>query len=1016
MASNYQILKTFQEWKGLHKGFSNITRPVGYSDDADNCDIDYNLDLIKRAGHQFVSPQSSTVQGDWRGILNYVYFDKNSQSRKEELLAVTDTGIVLRLTEQTFTLDRTAPGTNVLFSFAPNSSGIWQVDLTENGTPVAGYPKTYGTGLGNWTAVGTQELRDLVADLDALANYTCTASLTLDGLGVQLHASVLPLTINADISDGVAKTITYPLWTVVSAGGSGIDGATDNIMHSSVSLLPEFVNVASANLNNILYIAATDNYLYKYDGQRYYRAGNPRAVGVGETVLSAGALTGAYKYHFTFIKKDNRGNIFEGAPSDDFDAGTLAAQRTSLAICAPHTAGLVGYTLTTGPSAFLRVSKIASAGRSTFSTKLEPGSKEAPFEEEKKVVSSTDPIPVQVRGKGTFNDAFGLVAGSVLVVNNTTGTGTATEVTVSSIDETPADYVQINLSSGNITVGANMPIWWKEIPSALSGGVVPAPSRLFCVDGATVNAIASSTTITVVTGHGIIVGDVVYLQDATTLEYLERTVTAITATSITVSGAAISHSSGDGLNRISQNLKVAIWRTKASGTEKYLVAEVPVAKNQTSGIASSTTVFIDNIADDKLVVKYTFPSRSPDPPPKCKYVVVHQGLLILAGNPEAPNTVYFSEPNNAEAFPNSTNNFIVPFSSEGGITGLGIDNGILVIFKDDARAYVQGNIASNTFVIEIQADGIGCPGHHSIALTPAGLIWLSNTGFQKSFNGQLDSEFSSRLALDFANNFYLQREGFEIEPENLTKFYIKRATAIHDHVDNKYICTIPKEAGIVGVDGGNDLHPTSGTVVVVYDYGADHLSFAPSAKWELALRAGDPSSTNYQSILNGYGGYAIYKGDLYFGHSGGWQTGSNTPIAVERYGHIVKRHRRNDRFGLNDQGLSIPFVAATNWETGGEPSVFKKFLRQKTHLSDPSLLEGTSNLTVKAFKDFNDTTAFSQFTQTFTTTTIEKESKIVGQKCKAMKLEYSNNVLNEPVRITGYEYEVAADYGEKIKE
>lgn len=979
MAEPYQIVKSFQTWKGVHKGYSDLIRPTGYSDVANNVVIDENLDILKRSGGKFVTPQSSSSYGDFRGLFGHVYYSPSTQQRIEELLYITDIAGLFKREEETLTITYTGPPATVLLNFKPTASGVWELNITENGTSVTGFPKTYGHGLSYWSPTA-EELRDLVADIDALANYTATATADSDDLGSFLHASVLPVTINLDLSGG-SGTISYFSSTKIYTGGYSYEASTSGDINTggqtasrlfdpNASILPDFINPSAVSMNNCLYIAGFGNYLMKYDGKRFYRAGLPKPVIFSNQLAAGGgALTGDYVYAATYIQKDARGNRIEGPISDDFSI-TLAAGGASFTVNSPYGGAALGLTQATGPQAYIRIDLAY------------------PY----------------------YGDSLDLQVGDYIVFTTNAFVPTVKQVTY--IDKTSTTYVEIGFS-GNVTVAAGL----AAFLFAKTEGSTPvfAEHWLYQHGGAIVNGSqtgggAGVNTITVESSHTLRTGDIVFFFDDRYDRYVERNVTATTATTITVDGSPVFVVDND---PISLNLRIAIYRTKANGTQKYLIEEVPIMppRLNTAGAPFFLALgYGDRKPDVQLAVKYTTPVRTPDPPPKCKFLTSHQGCLIMAGDPDNPNTVYFSEPGKPEAVPRSTNSFIVPFQSEGVVTGIGVDNGILVVFKDDARAYVHGDLAANTFNIQIVDDGIGCPGHGSIASTPVGLIWISNKGPQKSTNGTLDTEFAARLASDFKNQFYAQVTGEDISATNQEKFYLKRAVGFHDHRRQRYLCTVPKEKGRVGQDGtgASELHPTSGTVVIIYDYKNDHISFAPSTVFNAA--SSGTGTSGEANVINGYGGYAIFEDDLYMAFSGGWSGG-----LIERYGHIYQEHNRDDEYAFADHTLAIPFDAHTHWETAEEPSVFKKLLRLKAHLSLPSLLPASFSLLVKAYKDFS-ASPFCQFTKTFTTTTIEQEGKLVGQKAKSVKIGFSNSELHQPVRLTGYEVELINAYQPKIKE
>jgi hypothetical protein len=126
------------------------------------------------------------------------------------------------------------------------------------------------------------------------------------------------------------------------------------------------------------------------------------------------------------------------------------------------------------------------------------------------------------------------------------------------------------------------------------------------------------TTITVDDGsggsHTMKVGDTAYFYDSISASYVERNITAINATSITIAGAAVTVADNA---VISNNLRIMLFRNETAALTPevfYLVAEIP------NNSFAATQSYNDNITDANLGEEFIPPINARDLPPKGKYV------------------------------------------------------------------------------------------------------------------------------------------------------------------------------------------------------------------------------------------------------------------------------------------------------------------------------------------------------------------------------------------------------------
>lgn len=161
-------------------------------------------------------------------------------------------------------------------------------------------------------------------------------------------------------------------------------------------------------------------------------------------------------------------------------------------------------------------------------------------------------------------------------------------------------------------------------------------------------------------------------------------------------------------------------------------------------------------------------------------------------------------------------------------------------------------------------------------------------------------------------------------------------------------------------------------------------------------------------------------------------SGGSTPDS-----QLIRLLNTGTEFDYSDHTASITFEYSTHWETLGDPSVWKKFLRIKIHALDSTLasFEGNAfDLTVQAKHNFDPNTVVGQFTIDFSggsegwgnggwgdipwgaARLKGAKNKLASKKVRSHQLKFSNDILQENVLISGYELEIVTPYSPNIKE
>jgi len=171
------------------------------------------------------------------------------------------------------------------------------------------------------------------------------------------------------------------------------------------------------------------------------------------------------------------------------------------------------------------------------------------------------------------------------------------------------------------------------------------------------------------------------------------------------------------------------------------------------------------------------------------------------------------------------------------------------------------------------------------------------------------------------------------------------------------------------------------------------------------------------------GGVAIYKDKVTFA------------TRSENVSYLCTMSNTGTKYDYSDHNQAIPFYYETNWESLADPTIPKKFLRIKMYSMDTDETFESSSFELGAYfyKDYNPgnigsidfsfggsglgwgEAPWGLFPWGSVSSSILKH-KLASNKCKSLKIRFTNENNNENVLITNYEYEIAAPYGTEIKD
>lgn len=497
--------------------------------------------------------------------------------------------------------------------------------------------------------------------------------------------------------------------------------------------------------------------------------------------------------------------------------------------------------------------------------------------------------------------------------------------------------------------------------------------------GSPQTSVGGATALIVDSGHDLKVGDQVYIDDTAGGSVVKREVTATTATTITVDGAA-DMTVAD--NAVISQTKITLWRTKADGAIYYLVKEFI---NDTS---ASTTVYDDGIADASIVIDKIEPIKVPALPPKCRYIDVWRGQLVMTGNKESVNTVYYSD-FDGESFP-VDQSFVTESRLGGGNSGIKSLDNTLFIFKPRSIITCTGDLGTDQFQVDaLSDDGVGCVANATIKEIE-GVLW-----------------FLGKRGIYTVNRMGHVKKSEKIEPKMEALFTEKRAVGHYLIEKDLYMVALP----FFTTDASSDKYiNNSSSFIMVYD-----LYRQAWYEW---------------NTLNFIGGIVEYNSEIYMSGA------SQDPATFLSATYLTKLLEDTTEEGYSDQGDAISFSYKTHWESLGEPSIYKKFLRIKVHSLDGTIGDFNTDkfsLAVTTEHDYSQNTQ-SSFTLDFSGGALgwgssawgtfpwgegrltQLTSKLSSKKAKALRTVFANSSRKENILISGYELEVAATYDLQIKD
>lgn len=488
-------------------------------------------------------------------------------------------------------------------------------------------------------------------------------------------------------------------------------------------------------------------------------------------------------------------------------------------------------------------------------------------------------------------------------------------------------------------------------------------------------------TITVLDSSTLKVGDFIYVDDGVSGLVESRKVTAIpSSTSITIDGSAVNVSDTD----IISTVRISLYRTEDHQSTPTAPTLFYITKEFVNDSSGTTLAYTDSLSDVNLTgnIQYVEPIKTHGLPPKCRYIDEWRGQLIMTGEFENVTTVYYSDIENPEYFPEFDNSFTVDRKT----TGIkALDNSVYV-FKKHSIDGVTGDFSTDNFQVDkVSREGVGCSAHNTIQEVQGKLFFLSERGVYS------------------INQEGLDHVGSPIEPKFSINnpFSFKQASSFVWQADKKYMLHMPN------ITSGNAYANDSFSEVYAYDYFRE-------AWLEL-------------SNFNFMGGMTEKDGAIY-------KMSRDDTAGNSQLHKILSGGNETDYI---DHYRAINFSYSSPWFTQGEPSIFKKYLRCKIHSYDTSVNDfenDTFSIRLRTQHDYDNGRNWADITYDFSGGALgwglgswgafpwgdirlpQLKRKLASKKVRSVRLVLSNDTIYENVLVSGLELDVAMPYRSEMKE
>lgn len=288
MATPYQHLKKYQNFFGV--GFtSNDLDEDEFATDVLNVQMRRTGTLEKRKGHQGHADTAG-------GIGLFVYQRNNPTTGVQDSIVLSVDQALKKLETATLTISYSGSAASAVVNIIYDVATSQYVLTLEEATTTA-LTQPLGVAVDN---ASPYTLTTLAAAINAVTGFTAS----INGSGTT-PAAFLETTVDYDIVSSGSLSVGAKYW-------STIPGPVASPFSAAYAQrnLDTFENVTSTQLQNCIYFANAYTEVFKYDGQKVYRAGVPTPeLNQPFAVSAAGS---PYEYILRFIQGDAVLNEVEG--------------------------------------------------------------------------------------------------------------------------------------------------------------------------------------------------------------------------------------------------------------------------------------------------------------------------------------------------------------------------------------------------------------------------------------------------------------------------------------------------------------------------------------------------------------------------------------------------------------------------------------------------------------------------------------------------------------------------------
>lgn len=973
------FIKNFENFRGLSYRSSNLSRPPNYALEAKNVRIKKPYNITGEPGFQ-IRAQPKPMYG----IHNYIYQDANGQVQ-EELLGVNE--ILWKLSSTYLKINHVGAVLAGTYEINVNTAtNVYQFILKENG--VTTLTANLGTGYGT-SDMTLQGLADAINAASSEYEATVLYTAVVNGNQANVGHTSSPIVID---SGG----------DMANHSGEWVELITDPDGPGTYRYIID-TTATGVSWSHGTELTVTDNQVLGHG--LFPAAILPITNGPVAFTTTGGADSVAAQITYNYWKPVS----FPGWNSTDIVPifRNFYELKTGQSLSAPLTsAAIAALPPATAPSAPIPNASFVNAENVCF---IAVGGAQQVCKYDGQSVYKAGhrkPSIAVVPGIGAAAGGAGALTGVYRYKFSYTGKDFRGRI----VEGEPSDYFSVTLAAQEATL------------TLLSSGSFGTAQNEYNDGAAVINGTqAGVNTITVDALHTIRVGDKVYFYDTapTPDAYTERLVTAVTSTTITVAGTAVSVVDNDYISII----RIAIYRTLASGTDEYyLVAEIPQPS-----VLGTTFTYTDNTTDANLGAQYI--ERDPVTkisyiPPYAKYLALHQGRLVAAegftrgnagaSNISAPyfphlqpasNTISWSDSvGGLEAWP-LVNEERISSQSKGQITGIASDiDDNLLVFKDDEIHSLVGDLDSNLYSqTQIASGSYGISSHNSIqnvsllretADTPTGevvkfIIGLGKHGIVAVHGGKIVTELTKEIKGKFTqiNN-----------SSNKDKYLYRLSESCFNTVTNEYKVSLPVFEYSSSA-GTYTIGDTDATELLRLD--------AEESVWFRSHH--DNFELTGDSYVNYLGGMATHQDETYFvSLCDGSVDSTSVPIGV-----LFKQHHPSLGL-LAYQANTFPVVQdiVPQWDFIGEPSIKKEWHQIMYYTFQPSGEFIPFSVRVRTYRNWADyTTATASTDYTFDFTSVDQVEDFVdtvrGTNAKSMLFRFTVSTQQQCINLTGYEFSVS---------